>query len=176
MSESPSPKRPRFFPGELITAEDLQLEQQYLLERFKRHNRTLHGFGIVTGLTVKVKGGRVNVEPGVALDCEGNELVIATPQTIALHTTPSDCRILYLNLGFAEVADDVSAIAEASEQTRVMDSFELSFGSQNCNREHRHLRARWLACGHSHALTIAKLKQNSQGWQVERGYRAPSIK
>lgn len=49
-------KRNRFFAGRLLTAEDLKLEQEYLREKQKRHNRYLHGFGVVFGLEVSVTG------------------------------------------------------------------------------------------------------------------------
>src|SRR5437867_782422 len=39
-------RRPNYFVGKLIDAADLQLEQEYHLEKHRRHNRHLHGFGI----------------------------------------------------------------------------------------------------------------------------------
>ncbi len=71
MGESEAQERAPFFRGKLLTPEDLELTQQYFRERFKRHNRSLHGFGIVSGLNVTVNSGQIAVEPGLALDCEG---------------------------------------------------------------------------------------------------------
>ena len=175
MSESQSLKRPRFFAGQLITPEDLELEQQYFREKLKRHNRSLHGFGIVSGLKVTVHAGQIIVEPGLALDCEGNELVIAGVQSI---TPPSfaDRRIEYLNVRFIEVGADPVSRSGCEEPSTIAESIELAFAPENFNRGHRHLRARWLACGQPHALTIAKLRHGSNGWRVDRGYRAPHIK
>jgi hypothetical protein len=95
----------------------------------------------------------------------------------------------YIQVGFAEEYTDlIPAVGLAEpgltetfqldmkEASTITESGELFVAQENSNRGHRHLRARWLACGQPHALTIAKLKRSSQGWRVERGYRAPAIK
>lgn len=187
MAESELLKRLRFFTGQLLTAESFELEQKYFREKLKRHNRALHGFGIVSGLKVIVDAGQIIVEPGLALDCQGNELVIGT----AVVVSPVTCGwpSAYVQVGFAEEYTDLvpaasladSTLTEAfqndvKEASTITESCELVVARENNNRGHRHLRARWLACGQPHALTIAKLKHSSQGWRVERGYRAPVIK
>jgi hypothetical protein len=174
-SEVQALKRPRYFDGKLITAADLQLEQQYFRQKSKLHNRSLHGFGIISGLKVRVNKGQVVVELGLALDCEGNELVIETAQSIIPSKT-DDWPAAYLNLRFVEHDTDPVPGGGAEEFSTITESFELAFAQENCNRGHRHLRARWLACGEPHALTIAKLRRSSNGWRVDRGYRAPAIK
>ena len=180
MAESPSLKRSRFFSGKLLTLEDLALEQQYLREKLKRHNRSLHGFGIVSGLKVTVNSRQIVVEPGLALDCEGNELVIETAQSVVHPLTTGEPHTAFVNVRFvAECIDLASTVrpAEASDLTaNLTEAFELAVEQENCNRGHRHLRARWLTCGQPHALTIAKLRHSAQGWRVDRGYRAPHIK
>ena len=165
MADSESLERTKFFAGQLLTAEDLEREQEYFRDKLKRHNRALHGFGVVSGLNVTVAGGRVVVDPGIALDCEGNEIVIATPHQLA-SLSSNGSRIGYVNIRYAD---------EASENT-VKESFEICFGEENFNRGHRHLRARWLTCGRAHPLTIAKLRISLQGWRVDRRFRAPAIK
>ena len=187
MAESESLKRPRYFTGQLLTAESLELEQKYFREKLKRHNRALHGFGIVSGLKVIVEAGRIIVEPGLALDCQGNELVIGT--AVVVSPVTCDWPSAYVQVGFAEeytdpipaagLADSIQTEAlqlDMKEASTITESGELFVAEENSNRGHRHLRARWLACGQPHALTIAKLKHSSQGWRVERGYRPPAIK
>ena len=67
--------RNRFFAGRLLTAEDFNLEQKYFREKHKRHNRTLHGFGVVTGLDVsKSYSPAVPMTPALTIDCEGNKI------------------------------------------------------------------------------------------------------
>ena len=187
MAESESLKRLRFFTGQLLTAESFELEQKYFREKLKRHNRALHGFGIVSGLKVLIEAGQIIVEPGLALDCQGNELVIGTAVVVSPLTC--DWPSAYVQVGFAEEYTDpvpAAGLAEPTENdacqpemqqaSTITESCELIIAEDNSNRGHRHLRARWLACGQPHALTIAKLKRSSHSWRVERGYRAPAIK
>jgi hypothetical protein len=187
MAESESLKRLRFFTGQILTAESFELEQKYFREKLKRHNRALHGFGIVSGLKVIVEAGQIIIEPGLALDCQGNELVIGN--AVVVSPVTCDWPSAYVQLGFAEEYTDLipatglaaPTMTEAfqldvKEASTITESCELVLAEDNSNRGHRHLRARWLACGQPHALTIAKLKRSSQGWRVERGYRAPAIK
>ena len=187
MAESESLKRLRFFTGQLLTAESFELEQKYFLEKLKRLNRALHGFGIVSGLKVIVEAGQIMVEPGLALDCQGNELVIVTSVAVSLQTCNWPSAYVQINFaeeytdlvpaaGLAEPASSETLQLETKEASTITESCELVVAQENSNRGHRHLRARWLACGQPHALTIAKLKRSSHSWRVERGYRAPAIK
>ena len=73
--------RLRWFTGRFLTARDLTDEQEYHLGRHRLHNRLLHGWGVVCGLRVhtddRPRCGReyVLVEPGIALDYQGRDLV-----------------------------------------------------------------------------------------------------
>lgn len=178
MGES-SLERPRFFSGRLLTAADLALEQQYFREKLKRHNRSLHGFGIVSGLKVNVNSGQIIVNPGLALDCEGNEIVIREAQSIqpeALTATTEGRRTAYVNIRYVEESCNLVLVSGVEEASTVKEGFEIDLLQQNHNRDHRHAHARWLTCGKPHALTIAKLKHSVQGWRVDRRYQAPAIK
>ncbi len=176
MAESDSLKRPRFITGKLVTAEDLSLEQHYFLEKLKRHNRSLHGFGIVSGLQVTTDSGQIAVDAGMALDCQGNEVVVGMTQLLSSPASSDDWRTAYVNLRYAEDSREPVATQGVAQDSMIKESFEIVVDRENLNRSHRHLRARWLACGELHGLTIAKLKHSSQGWRVDRGYRPPTIK
>ena len=69
-------KRPNYFSGKLMSADDLTEEQNYLLEKHRRHLRTLHGIGIVDGLQVSVdeQGETIAIDPGLAVDAHGREI------------------------------------------------------------------------------------------------------
>ena len=176
MAESQSLERPRFFTGKLLTTEDLALEQEYFREKLRRHNRSLHGFGIVSGLKVTTDSGKIAVDAGMALDCQGNEVVIGTTQLLSPPASSDNWRTAYVSIRYTEDSSD-SVITQAGAQaSMIKESFEIVVVQENCNRGHRHLRARWLACGEPHALTIAKLKLSSQGWRVDRRYRPPTVK
>ena len=175
MSPSQSLKRPNYFAGKLLTPEDFKLEQEYFREKPKRHNRSLHGFGIVSGFKVSISSGQIVVEAGLALDCEGNEIVVDAKQSIATPTL-GDSLTAYLNVRYCEVETDVTPNLKGEQPSTTTESFQLGIATENSNRRHRHLRARWLACGQPHALTIAKLRRAAHGWRVDRGYRPPRIK
>jgi hypothetical protein len=73
--------RNRYFTGKLLGAEDFAEEQEYLLGKDRLRNRMLHGWGVVAGLAVVggKSGSEVVVEPGLALDGWGREIVVSSP-------------------------------------------------------------------------------------------------
>ena len=88
-------ERPRYFPRQLITPTELNLEAEYFAERLRRHNRMLHGFGVVCGAKVcrvpAVDGDgaepwKVKVTPGYAIDGCGNEIAIDCDRVIDLRS------------------------------------------------------------------------------------------
>jgi hypothetical protein len=172
-------KRNRFFPGKLLTAEDLALEQEYFRERLKRHNRYLHGFGVVFGLEVSKSGGEIVISPGLAIDCQGNEIVVSEPLKQAL-PAPAVGSALFLNISFIEIeTDHVTPLATGSselENSKVQESAVAVFEKGSANQGHRHFKGRWRACGKSHGLTIAKLRCSAGQWRVDRRLHAPLIK
>lgn len=82
-------QRVNFLDGQLLTAGDLRDEQAYQLEKHRLHNRLFHGSGVVSGLEVAQAGGtKVLVQPGVALDGLGREIVVPEARRIdAAHPT-----------------------------------------------------------------------------------------
>jgi hypothetical protein len=45
-------ERPRYFPRQLMTPAEMILEQDYFRDKLRRHNRMLHGWGVVCGAIV----------------------------------------------------------------------------------------------------------------------------
>ena len=77
--------RPRFFAGQLLTEDDLQLLTDYVGHKNRLHNRHLFGAGVVCGLEVTCDpcgDGRVIVHPGYAIDCCGNDLTLSCTQVV----------------------------------------------------------------------------------------------
>lgn len=168
--------RPHFFSGRLITADDLKQQQDYNREKLKRHNRSLHGFGIVSGLKVTIQAGTIVIGPGTAIDCEGNEIVVEATQELSPPPAIEDRHVAYVGVRYVEKFCDSVATPKGEEALRIREGYEIVSGHENHNSGHKHLRARWLACGTSHPLVIAKLRRGPQGWRVDRRYRAPAIK
>lgn len=81
-------ERVRYFPRQLLTADDLGTEQDYQREKLRRHQRNLHGWGVVCGCTVQsaADGGswQVTVSPGVAVSPFGDEICIGEAATVDL--------------------------------------------------------------------------------------------
>jgi hypothetical protein len=90
---------PRYYPRQLITPEDLTLEQNYFRDRMRRHNRLLHGWGVVCGalvcpVTVTNADGStsfrpwlVTVQTGYALGPYGDEIILDCTRTVDLRTS-----------------------------------------------------------------------------------------
>ncbi|MFN2511145.1 MAG: hypothetical protein ABR568_06825 [Pyrinomonadaceae bacterium] len=162
-----------------MTAEDFELEQEYFREKLKRHNRYLHGFGIVFGLEVSKGRSAVVVSPGLAIDCQGNEIAVPEPLEESL-PSPDLGSTLFLSIKYVERETDPvpGALPDYSEMenSRTEESVVAVFEKGNKNQGHRHFKGRWRACGESHGLTIARLRFSSGQWRIDRRLHAPLIK
>jgi hypothetical protein len=94
--------RPRYFPRQLITPEEMILEAQYFRHKIRNHNRMMHGWGVVCGAVVcrapkckqpesdqaqtspDYEPWKVLVEPGYILGPCGDEIIIQCNQTVDL--------------------------------------------------------------------------------------------
>ncbi len=90
-------ERNRYFTGKHMTAREFRDEQIYLMSHQRLHTRVLHGWGIVCGLEVVAhrddqcaKEGWVIVNPGIAMDCWGREIVVKEPRPIHLRALLPD--------------------------------------------------------------------------------------
>jgi DNA-binding beta-propeller fold protein YncE len=78
----PVAERLNYFTGQFLAERDFQDEQNYFLGKHRAHNHYLHGTGTVCGLKVvphpspECRDRFVIIEPGLALDCCGNEIVV----------------------------------------------------------------------------------------------------
>jgi hypothetical protein len=88
--------RPLFFAGQLLTEDDLQQLTDYVVAKNRLHTRYLAGSGVVCGLEVICEpcgGGKVIVNPGYALDCCGNDIVLSCPQTLDINKMVRDLKL-----------------------------------------------------------------------------------
>jgi len=71
---------PDWRAGSALTAQGLRLEQQYQLQRLRRHLRLVHGWGVICGLNVVSAGDRDGVEfivcPGYGIGPCGDEIIV----------------------------------------------------------------------------------------------------
>lgn len=172
--------RNHFFDGRLLTAKEFELEQTYFREKLKLHNRSLHGFGIVSGLEVSQRQDKLIVTSGLAIDCEGNEIVVAEPIKQPLPEISGGVTTIFLNVRYSEKEtkpDGTDRNPNGScEQILIEESFVTAFESRNSNQHHRHVKGRWQACGEPHGLVIARLRRSSGQWRLDRRLHRPFVK
>ncbi|HKP29397.1 MAG TPA: hypothetical protein VJU15_08330 [Gemmatimonadales bacterium] len=75
-------ERTRYYPRQLVNAEDLTQDQRYVRDKMRRHNRLLHGWGVVCGACVRLNRQNpceVVVDPGYILGPRGDEIFIPEP-------------------------------------------------------------------------------------------------
>ena len=85
-------QRVRYQEGQILGVDDLEQEQRSRLEAGRRHNIAHHNWGIVQGLELglgeiyapdgSVKARRIIVNPGLAVDGFGRELIMHEPLAI----------------------------------------------------------------------------------------------
>lgn len=84
------PLRNNYFDGKLLVSRDFSDEQDYHRGQRQLHNALLHGKGTVCGLKLiehpnaSCRSEFVVVEPGMALDCYGQEIVVPERALIRL--------------------------------------------------------------------------------------------
>lgn len=151
--------RNRFFTGKLLSVDDLTQEQAYERTKHRRHNRLLHGVGIVRGLVVGLQprpaGGdpAIVVSPGVALDPNGEELVVCEPVTRDVCQGESMC---YVTVALAERPTNPMPDGESS---RIEESAEVTVS--------RDLPPRHLA--------IARLLHDDGVWRPDPTFEAVRV-
>ena len=87
--------RPRFFPGQLLSDEDLNRLQQYVIDKNRLHNRYLVGWGVACGLEVvcsSCDAGQVTVRSGYALSPCGDDIVVCGDQSVDVCALIQACR------------------------------------------------------------------------------------
>jgi hypothetical protein len=112
MSTIPTLERVRFFPGELLTADDLTVVDGNNRELRWLHNSTMHDWGIGYGFHVQGARGdtSVTVSPGYATDVEGREIILSALFTLPSPAVPgaSDggAAIYYVVTNYVDDADE----------------------------------------------------------------------
>jgi hypothetical protein len=157
-------KRPHYFAGQLLDAATLQAEQDYHREKRRRHNRTLHGFGIVSGLGVHVEptsgpeGGRIIVDPGYAIDGCGEEIAVCAGAALA---PPSGNNEAFVSLRFWEHPCPLDSPSVSGEPgvTRVEEACVIGFAQAVLPP----------------ALALARLIRADGGWSVDPAFVPPRV-
>jgi hypothetical protein len=119
--------RPLFFSGQLLTEDDLRALVDYAVGKNRLHNRMLFGEGVVCGLLVTCDPcdcGKVIVQPGYALDCCGNDIVVECPVTLDVNKMVHELRTRMLGADCGDPCADKKGgtTVKAPSQTPVGDT------------------------------------------------------
>lgn len=165
-------RRNRYFDGKMLSAEDFEREQEYNLDRHRRNNRFLHGWGIVDGLGISIEQGKtVVVSPGLAIDCAGNEIVVEAEERLPI--TASAHR-LYVVIRYQEIpVDPEPRIAgkldeSATEFSRILESACIELASEDPGANHRGMGRGTPGCGQAHPLRLGLIRRHGTRWRRSR--------
>lgn len=82
-------KKPAYFQGQLLDANDFIDEQKYHANERARHSLYLHGSGVLRGLDVtRASDSTISVSPGFAIDGKGREIAINQAEILELSAFP----------------------------------------------------------------------------------------
>lgn len=129
-------ERNQYFTGKLLTAQDFKVEQKYVNDKRRLLNRFLFGSGIICGLDVIPTAGKViTIEPGIALDPAGREIVADELQNYNLSSISGFPEeefngYVYLCIEYDEQNKDQVFSIDSSQQAavynRVQEGYRLS--------------------------------------------------
>ena len=164
-------QRNHYFAGKIMTAEDFSTEQDYFLGKLRRHNRYLHGWGVVRGFEVSLRGDKIVVTPGVAVDCAGNEIILEAREMLEL---PPDQRQFYLAVAYTEtlaypVPTLITGVASPEERVEyglVQEGCCVEIMGQDPAAEHDGFGPGTPGCGQAHPVPLARGVRRFRGWKI----------
>jgi hypothetical protein len=119
MSNDPR-KRLRYFNGQFLQAQDFIDEQDYHIDRQRRHNRLLHTYGVAEGLGVISTGSQITVTPGTAIDGEGRQILITANQSINSNSFVGRRVLVVLSYQTPESVDALATVGDR-KHTRLLE-------------------------------------------------------
>jgi hypothetical protein len=158
-------ERIRYFTGRHMTARDFTDADDYHRSMRYLHNRVLHGWGIVCGLTVrphhepKCRPCRVIVRCGLAIDCCGREIVV--PKDVVSGVLDWDGR----------VSDDHVALLALAYRETPTEKGPVFYSTEACGTppmEHGRIREGYALTWH----WVKRADLPAWGW-VNRGSCGP---
>ncbi len=111
-------KRLRYFNGQFLEQQDFRDEQDYHLDRQRRHNRIFHTYGIAEGLTVNAPAGagEITVAIGTAVDGLGRQIVLPIQRTLPLGS--SSGKTVLVVISYDELGVLPAQVGKQGEMTR----------------------------------------------------------
>ena len=159
--------RVNYIHGQILSVKDFQDEQAYFLKKHRLINRCRYGWGIVFGLNVSLVRNVVRVEPGLALDCQGNEIVVPETVNFSLPESKTD---QYMVIQYIEKLCNYLPIpiepGTDSQPTRIEESYEIGYERDDPCKNHNEPGSICGFCEESHAIPLAKLSYRRSRWFV----------
>lgn len=161
-------KRVNYHFGQVLSQDDFVSEQNYFLEKHRRHNRVLHRPGVMSGLEVTVQTAGLQVGPGLALDREGNEICVPVAQVAPMPPPSSE---VFVVLRYEETpTDPVPALTESEANgqifSRIKEGFTLTCEAPTATQPKGDI------CG----VRLARLTRVGGKWRVDPHFRRPKAK
>jgi len=158
--------RNHFFAGRLLAVDDFETEQSYFVEKHRRHNRELHGAGIVDGLKVTVNAGSsqnaasITVSPGFAITPRGDEICVPEAVTCNIGISPSPC---YVTVRYVDRFIDPTPTATlypTNSALHIVEGFVVTFE----------------ATLDEAAVPLARMKRKHAKWSVDQAFRPSRLR
>jgi hypothetical protein len=116
-------KRMNYFDRQFLRAQDFTDEQDYHIDRRRRHNKFFHSAGVANlpdGLKIVQRSGdRVTVQPGWAVDEEGREMVVLVAQDLTITRTGAGFVEIYISYPEPDPLSDESTDPGTKGFTRI---------------------------------------------------------
>ena len=119
-------KRINPFQGLVLDADTWRDEQDYHRNQQKLHTLAFHGTGIVEGLEVQASQPpnlSLVISPGMAIDTEGNVIVVQESQHYSLGAKNKG--EVYLIIQYREVPAAPSSTSEEGQATRILEAYRI---------------------------------------------------
>ena len=158
--------RTLYFPGRLLTQADLEREQAYVVERWRRHLRYTLGWGRVQGLAVTLQGDEVVVGPGMAIDCAGHEIVVEAEQRLSIAGRSGPC---FVGVEFTETPGDPlpdPSGGGSAQFSTLTEGARVVLLDAHPGAGHARRGPGTPGCGQAHAVVLARLRPQRGGWQL----------
>lgn len=146
-------ERPRYYARQLVTPDDMTLEQDYFRNRLRRHNRYLHGWGVVCGAEVveATKPWKVIVKAGFVLGPYGDEIFIESDQCVDVRKLcvppeSQDEECLEAQPAPAQTEDQWLAIRYVEKKTRLVKVPLGGCGCEDSSCEHTRFQDHYEIC------------------------------
>jgi hypothetical protein len=121
-------KRINPFQGLVIDADTWQDAHSYHRNQQRLHVLAFHDTGIVSGLEVSAGNppdSSININAGMAVDQDGNAIIVPQKQQYRLQTIPNDKGTIFILIQFREIPGEPLQPPEGGQPTRILEAYRI---------------------------------------------------